>query len=362
MKLPPIDELGDPTNTRAEQKTRFEQVRGVVAQLPGGQPEVTYTLSAAGEVQPVVTPFAVDTYAGAAADNLDRILVSDLATGYGYPAGSLLFLRALAASRIVTARHLQGGVGQLSLAGGQSFALSDTKWLVLHRRGDIWYEVRRAFGGDAAAERTYLGLTKAATAPNPANPGDNGKSLIASAGELVWGSPVASGGPAHRLLVSRTSDYTVGLANGTTYSQVQFNETTTESSAGDLWDPGTHEIKVPPGISFIQVQTTLELGFTSAPGLDWWVRAFSFFKVSGGGYPATPAAHTKTGLLSTSLVGNATASVTGAINGGSGQIVVASGDRLKLMLLASASGAGNQVKVLGTSLPGFCWLSVEFYL
>jgi hypothetical protein len=317
-------------------------------------------LSASGEIKPLVTPCAVDTFGGAAADDLDRLLIEDGDSATGYPDGSLIFLRAASSGRIVTARHLQGGTGQLNLVGG-SFALSDKKWLILQRRGLAWYEIRRAFGGDAAAERAYLGLTKAAVAPNPANPGDDGKSLIAQAGELVWGSPVASGGPAHRLLVSRTSDYTVGLANGTTYSQVQFNEITTESSAGDLWDPATHEIKVPPGISFLQVQVTLELGFTSAPSANWWARAFSFFKASGGAYPSTPTAHTKAGLLATSLVGHATAAVAGAINGQSGEIAVASGDRLKLMLLASASGGGNQVKVLGTSLPGFCWLSVEFY-
>lgn len=360
MKLPGDGELGLGTNTRSQQKSLFERLRGVVAQLPGGSPEAAYVIGSTGHIKPLVTPFSVDTFGGAAADDLTHIDVEEGLSSFGYPSGSVILLRGVSASRVVTVAHLAGGTGQISLANASNFPLNDKKWLVLQLRGTTWFEVMRAFGGDAAAARTHLGLTKGATAPNPANPGDDGKALVASGGNLVWGTPLSSGGPTHRLLVSRTTDLTLGVANGSTYNQATFNETTLESSPGNLWDPTSHEIKIPAGITFVRLAANLELDFTSAITGNWWARFYSFFKLSGGGYPSGPDGHSKAGLLSGAVAAHASAIANGPIQGRSGEIAVASNDRLKLMVQASASAGSARVR--GASLPAYCWLSAEFYV
>ncbi len=362
MKAPPSGQMADSTNLVIEQKSRMEQVSGLLRQLPGGDVSATYTLDAADTIKPIVSMFAVDSLGGAAADTLARIQGEDIETTPGLPDGSIVILRAASNSRVITVQHLAGGSGEISLTNASAFVLNSTKKrLVLERRAAQWIEIDRSYGGDAAAERAFLGLTLAATVPNPANPGDDGKAILASGGALALGTPVSSGGPLHRLLVSRTSDYTLGLADGNSYSHAQFNAITTESSPGALWDAVSFEVKIPVGVSFVRVKANLELGFTSAPVGVWWAEAFSFYRVSGGGYPGNPDGHSKVGLLATSFQGNSAATVTCALNGASGEIAVSSGDRLKLMVRGYGSGGGNQIKIRGAALPAYCWLSVEFF-
>lgn len=359
MKAPPAGELADATNLVSEQKSDFERLSGVIRQLPGGASAGTYTLDSGGSFKPLGAFCAIETLGLAAADNLERIQGEDGDAVAGMPDGSVVIVRANSASRVVTVKNQVGGSGEIVLATAADFVLNNTKKrLALVRTGTQWVEFDRSYGGDAAAERAFLGLTSAAIVPNPANPGDNGKALLASGGGLVLGTPVSSGGPLHRLLVSRTSDQSVGAADGSSYSHAQFNSITTETSAGNLWDPTTHEIKVPSGVSFVRVAVNLEINFTSAVSGAWWAEAYLFYKASGGGYPANPDGHSKAGLLATSLQGSGTVSAFGGLNAMGGDIAVSSGDRLKLML--RALGAGS-IRVRGAALPAYCWLSVEFF-
>lgn len=360
MKTPTSGQLSDAA-TQGQQKAEFEQLSGVIRQGLGGSPEVTYTLDAADSIKPTVALFAVDTFGGGASDNLARMQGEDVATAAGQPDGALVILRCAASTRKVTVKHAAGGTFDLRLNGSADYLLDSTsKWIAFERRGTVWYEVFRAFGGDKAAERTYLGLGAAATLANPANPGDNGKAIIAQGGALVYGTPTSSGGPLHRLRVERATDQTLGAADGSTWYLAQFPVTGVETSAGNLWDAATHEIKIPSGVTYIRVTAQLEIGWSvGAPG-DWWAKAFLFRKASGGGYPSNPDGHSLAGLLATSHQNGVAGLVSAPIHAQSGEIAVSAGDRLKLMVSGFAAGGGS-VKVLGLSKPAYCWLGVEFF-
>jgi hypothetical protein len=130
-----------------------------------------------------------------------------------------------------------------------------------------------------------------------------------------------------------------------------------ETSAGNLWDAGTNEIKIPSGVSYVRVTANLEIGFSVSPS-TWWVEVFLFRKASGGGYPSNPDGHNIAGLLSTSYQSSSTLTVQAPVNGQSGEVAVSTGDRMKLMV--RGQGAGS-LKVLGASKPAYCWLGVEFF-
>jgi hypothetical protein len=82
----------------------------------------------------------LDTEAAAAADDLDIITVTGSVTN-----GTMLILRSTNAARVVTARHLGGGTGNISLDGGVSMALNSvTDSLTLYRRSvTSWTEISR---------------------------------------------------------------------------------------------------------------------------------------------------------------------------------------------------------------------------
>jgi hypothetical protein len=360
VKTPASGALSDAA-TQGQQKVEFEQLSGVVRQGLGGAAEATYTLDASDSIKPIVAVFSVDTAGGAASDNLARIQGEDVATTAGMPDGAVVILRCTSATRKVTVKHAAGGTFDLRLHGSSDWLLDNTeKWLCLERRGTVWYEVFRAYGGDKAAERTFLGLGLAATLANPANPGDDGKAIIAQGGVLTLGTPTSSGGPLHRLRVDRVTDQTLGVADGSTWYLAQFPVIGVETSSGNLWDAGTNEIKIPSGVSYIRVTANLEIGWSAAsPGL-WWAEMFLFRKSSGGGYPSNPDGHNIAGLLSASFQNGSTNFNSAPLNAQSGEIAVSAGDRMKLMVRGSASGGGN-VKVLGLSKPAYCWLGVEFF-
>jgi hypothetical protein len=86
---------------------------------------------------------------GGVSDNLDRINYTNFCDG------SLLLLRGQTAtsSTRVTIRHAQGGLGQINLAGGDSYLMSDVNMILLVRRDTYWYEVSRTYDSDAEIEQ-----------------------------------------------------------------------------------------------------------------------------------------------------------------------------------------------------------------
>ncbi len=122
-----------------------EQVRSVIAELPGGGVETTLTI-AAGVITPVrdaARIFSIEGEGGVA-DDLVNIDVTQV------PDGAEFLLRAANAGHVITVKHAGGGVGaQFSLAGGVSCVLdATTKWLWCKRTGSVIEEVTRLnFGG-----------------------------------------------------------------------------------------------------------------------------------------------------------------------------------------------------------------------
>lgn len=132
--LPAAGYIAGP-RTKGEQKTALEDVRNVIAQLPGGDAEPTLTI-AAGVVTATKGIHSIDTESAAATDDLTNILQTNL------PDGSLLYVRCVSASRVVVLKHAAGGTGQLSLKGGADVSLNDTKkWVLLKRSGALWEEI-----------------------------------------------------------------------------------------------------------------------------------------------------------------------------------------------------------------------------
>jgi hypothetical protein len=351
-----------PRATAGTGKYYAELLRGVLAQLLGGSPEEVLLLDAANSVKPTRSEFAVDTTA--ASDELDRIFGEDAEGAAGLPDGSFVLVRPASALRVITARHLQGGAYQLDLLGGVNFVMNDPKkGMFLHRRGTTWVEVVRLFGGDAAAERDFIGLTSAAIVTNPIPGTDDGKAIVAGtgvdAGRYVKGAATAPGGPAERLLVRTTTNAVLGAANGVTFFQVPYAAVEVETDAGALFDTLTDEVKVPAGISAIRVAFNASVDFSTPPASSWYAEAYLFHKVAGGAYPGSPDAATAKGLGSATIQGRTDAKPGGELNFSSGMIPVATGDRLKVMMIAG--GGPTNVRVRGASRPAYCWLDVEFF-
>lgn len=123
-----------------------------IDQLVGGVPVTTLTV-ASGACAPDRGVHLLDT--GGTNQNLDNIGQSTLSDD-----GRVLVLRGAqptTSGHVVTVRHLQGGTGQVALAGAASFALdSKYKTLVLHKSGTTWYELFRT-GVLGAGEIPALG-------------------------------------------------------------------------------------------------------------------------------------------------------------------------------------------------------------
>lgn len=145
-----------------------------VDQLAGALSVATLTV-ASGTCTPDRCINLLDT--GGTNQNLDQIAQTSITVD-----GRLLILKGAApttANHIVTARHLQGGTGQLSLSGGTSFVFdSKFKTLVLYKSGTTWIELFRtgilgggefpALGAALDALRVNAGATALEFAANAA--------------------------------------------------------------------------------------------------------------------------------------------------------------------------------------------------
>ena len=132
--------LSDGNRTVAEMQNALEDVRDVLTELPGGSPMVELTI-AGGSVTPTIRQclYAIDTESNASADDLDHILTPNTRDG------QVITIRGADAGRVVTLRPLQGGDGQLALAGWNNVTLDDqSKFVSLLRVGTTWWEISRS--------------------------------------------------------------------------------------------------------------------------------------------------------------------------------------------------------------------------
>lgn len=132
--LPSPGYISHPDRTEGEGKQYFEDLRSVIAELLGGAAESELTI-AAGSVTPTGAAHSIDTEGDAASDDLTNIDVTN------HPEGRLLLIRGEDAARVVTAKHLAGGSGEISFVAGADVALTTSAYLFLIRRGTVWHEV-----------------------------------------------------------------------------------------------------------------------------------------------------------------------------------------------------------------------------
>lgn len=136
----------------------FEQLRNFVAQLAGGKTYASTAL-ASDTFTPTQSVHVLDTESGAASDNL-----ASIGQGGGVPDGWEIRLRSTNAGRVITIKHNAGGIGTIFNADGVDFVLDDpTMWVDYERRGSAWYEIRRSYGNNKSAFRTWLGLVIGST-------------------------------------------------------------------------------------------------------------------------------------------------------------------------------------------------------
>jgi len=144
-------------------------------QLIGAATRTELTLSA-GIIVPTIGSHTVDTEAGAATDDLTNIQYTN------FEDGAAIVLWPENAARVVTLKHLAGGVGQISVLTEVDLEL--TIPVVLQRHGSVWYEM---FHGEGVGVHIAILATIATL----------GRWLIRAAGGSI------------------TDDYTGGYAGGT---------------------------------------------------------------------------------------------------------------------------------------------------
>jgi hypothetical protein len=128
----------------------FEQLRDFVSQLPGALFEASVTL-ASDTFTPTQSAQIVTPESGAA-DNLATI-------GVGID-GMVIRIRP-AASKTITVKNATGGVGQILLADGADFVMSDPSmqiWASYDATSGNWREEQRSYGNNKSALRTWLAL------------------------------------------------------------------------------------------------------------------------------------------------------------------------------------------------------------
>jgi len=117
-----------------------EQVRSVIAELPGGGAESTLTI-ASGVMAPGANAariFSIETEGGASADDLTNVDLDEV------PDGALILFRCANASHVVTAKQAAGGDGQFNLRDSRDCVLDSTsKWLLCVRQSLIILEIAR---------------------------------------------------------------------------------------------------------------------------------------------------------------------------------------------------------------------------
>lgn len=119
---------------------------------PGAQVSSELTIDTNGIVTPTRGHHTIDTFAGAATDNLDEMNPGSLSDG------NLVMLRAENASRVVTIRNNQG-TNKIYTADGSDLTLDSIKKSVQFRLdGTVWYETwRGGFGSNGAVQSMFNG-------------------------------------------------------------------------------------------------------------------------------------------------------------------------------------------------------------
>lgn len=138
--IPAAGYISNAARTLSQVQTALEDIVASLRQMPGAaQAEIVSTISA-GSITPPGSAgvILVDTEAAAATDDLTNVVTTN------YPDGSMIVLRNANIARVVTAKQLAGGAGQLNLDRSADYVMDDEKkWVLLQRRGADWYEVFR---------------------------------------------------------------------------------------------------------------------------------------------------------------------------------------------------------------------------
>ncbi len=138
--IPTAGYISDNARTQAQVQTALEDIVASLRQLPGAaQTELYYAISS-GSITPAGSGgiILVDTEGAAATDDLTNVVTTN------YPDGSMIVLRNSNLARVVTAKHLAGGAGQMNLDRDVDYVMDDEqKWILLQRRSADWYEVFR---------------------------------------------------------------------------------------------------------------------------------------------------------------------------------------------------------------------------
>jgi len=127
--------------TEGEGKQWGEDVRDVIAELPGGSAASMLTI-VSGVIIPTLGCHTVEGE-GAASDDLTNITTTNT------PDGRMLLLTAYNAAHVITVKHAAGGAGQIHMLNDADADLDLVDaWILLKRTGADWYEVYRAKHGD----------------------------------------------------------------------------------------------------------------------------------------------------------------------------------------------------------------------
>jgi len=158
--LPATGVLGDlgAGHLASEFADEIEDLRAVVAEMPGAVAATTLTISAGGIVPPVGAGggwHLVDTEGAGAAD--------DLTTGTltNSHVGRRLRVACVNAARVVTVKNAAGGSGQFLTYDAADFILDALdKWIEFRLVGTDWSEIARSYGVDRAKARLNIGVPK----------------------------------------------------------------------------------------------------------------------------------------------------------------------------------------------------------
>ena len=120
------------TNTDFE--TEQEAFLVATKQIPGAAASSERTI-ASGVIVPISGTHSIDTESNAASDDLNIIQYTNVRDG------ALLLLWQEDAARVVTLKHMAGGIGQINLIDEEDKVMEDKRAVLLQRRGTIWYEV-----------------------------------------------------------------------------------------------------------------------------------------------------------------------------------------------------------------------------
>ena len=114
-----------------------EALLAAAKQLPGAAAASELTITS-GVVVPTGGTHTVDTEGNAAADDLTHVQATEVRDG------AILVLWPESTGRVVTVKHMAGGVGQCYLRSEDDYAMGhESAVLVLQRRGTVWYEIVR---------------------------------------------------------------------------------------------------------------------------------------------------------------------------------------------------------------------------